>query len=318
MSQSPDEDHIALSIRSKIVEGDIAILDLTAHGSSLPPAAAGSHLILNLPNDLKRSYSLLCGSERPDAYRIAVLRQPGGRGGSAFVHDELAAGDTILSSRPRSGFPLVEDAEASIFVAGGIGVTPLLAMARRLAEIDRPFQFHLAVRSREQAIFAKEIEALGPLCLHVDDERMGRPLDMKAVVSAVPEGSHIYCCGPDGMLDAFLHETQARAPETVHFERFGAARPAQQEDGGFTVILKRSGRELFVPPSTSILDRLAEAGIEVQSSCCDGVCGTCETVVLEGAVDHRDGVLTNRERESGSVMMVCVSRALGDTLVLDI
>jgi ferredoxin-NADP reductase len=317
MSQSPDEDHIVLSIRSKITEGDVAILDLVADGGLLPPAAAGSHLILNLPNGLKRSYSLLRGSEGPDAYRIAVLRQPGGRGGSTFVHDSLAAGDTILSSPPRSGFPLVEDADASIFVAGGIGVTPLLAMARRLAEIDRPFQFHLAVRSREQAIFANEIEALGPLFLHVDDERMGQPLDMRTVLEAAPETSHIYCCGPEGMLDAFLHETRARAPETVHFERFAAARSVQEERG-FTVVLKRSGQELFVPPSTSILERLVEAGVEVQSSCCDGVCGTCETVVLEGTVDHRDGVLTNHERESGSVMMICVSRAQGDTLVLDL
>ena len=247
-----------------------------------------------------------------------MKKEADGRGGSAFVHDRLAVGDTIAALPPRNDFPLKEDAALSILIGGGIGITPLIAMAERLAEIDRPFRFHAAFRSAADMLLRDRIGRYAQLALHFDDEA-GSLFPMAAAVSAAPPGAHLYCCGPAPMIESFLASARAagRDEATLHFEYFTPP-AAVPQDGSFIVELARSGLELIVPPRKSILEVVREAGIDAPSSCEQGTCGACETKVLAGIPDHFDAVLTPQDRKAGKSMMICCSGALSDRLVLDL
>ncbi len=300
-------------------EGVLAVDLRRPNGEALPAFEPGAHVDLHLPNGITRSYSLAGAPERTDRYVVGVGHDAKSRGGSSYVHTKLRVGDLIDIEAPRNHFPLVEDAEKVVFIAGGIGITPMLCMARRLKERGRPFEFHYAVRDRDRAAFLHEMEALGiPVALHVDAEA-GRPANVTAMLSGHPEGTHFYCCGPAGMLATF-EEAAAGFDETrVHVEYFTPkVIETDGADTAFTVELARSKRTLEVPADRSILAVLAEAGVAVQSSCEDGICGTCETAVIDGIPDHRDSVLSRAEQDANATMMICVSRCKGEKLVLDL
>lgn len=288
----------------------------------LPAFTAGAHIDLHLTNGLIRSYSLLNAPHERHRYVIGVNKDPQSRGGSRYMHETLRAGDTITVTPPRNNFPLDESAPLTVFIAGGIGITPIHGMIERLCALGRPWRLHYAARTRKQAAFVDALEALhgkNGAEVHVtfDREPGARMLNIAAIAQALPEGAHIYCCGPLPMLEAFEAATQALPPAHVHREYF-AAREAAATDGGFTVQLARSGQTLEVPAGKTILDCLLGAGIEPPYSCREGVCGTCEVRVLEGMPDHRDLVLSEAERATNQRMMICCSGARSARLVLDL
>lgn len=290
-------------------------------GGTLPPAPAGSHITLALPltagAPAQRQYSIIRPGDVLTEYVIAVKRERAGRGGSAFLHDTLQVGDLLSVQAPRNNFPLAEAAAASVLIGGGIGVTPLLAMAMRLRELGRPFTLQVAFRSEADAVLSKQLAAVPNVSVHFDDVAGGL-FPMSAAVVTAPREAHLYCCGPTPMIDAFLTCAAAdhRDEAMLHIEYFSPiAAPASE--GSFRVELARSGRVFTVPPGKSILQVLQEAGIATLSNCEQGVCGACEVKVLEGVPDHRDAVLSPAERRQGKSMMICCSGALSERLVLD-
>lgn len=291
-------------------------------GSDFPPFTPGAHIDLHLPNGLVRNYSLCNSSDERHRYVVAVLLDRQGRGGSRCVHEALRVAMPITISAPRNNFPLAEDAAHSVLVAGGIGITPLLSMARRLKALGRSFELLYCARERRSAAFLAEIQALGaPLHLHFDQEAGGPP-DLRRLLAQRPPdaGTHHYACGPAPMLDAFERYCAELGHPNPHIERFAAVEVAASADAqdSYTVEARRSGRVLQVGRDKSLLDTLLDAGIDVDHSCCEGICGTCETAILEGVADHRDSVLSAREREANTSMMVCVSGSKSARLVLDI
>jgi vanillate O-demethylase ferredoxin subunit len=291
-------------------------------GGDLVPFTAGSHIDLHLPNGMIRSYSLVNDQRERRRYVIAVNREPAGRGGSEFVHATLRVGDIVRVSRPRNNFALCEEAGHSILIAGGIGITPLLSMARRLDALGRSSELVYAARTRPAAAFLDEIEALSSnghltVRLDVDDERSGRLFDLAAIVRQAPPQAHLYCCGPQPMLEAFEAATADRPAEQVHVEYFQAKDPPAIA-GGFEVKLARSNRTIAVEAGRTILDALLDAGIAANHACSEGVCGTCETRVIDGIPDHRDQFLSKEEQAANKTMMICCSGSKSATLVLDL
>lgn len=291
-------------------------------GGEFPAFAPGSHIDLHLPNGLVRSYSLSNDSTERHRYVVGVLRDRASRGGSRCVHESLRVGSTITIDAPRNHFALDESAAHTVLVAGGIGITPLLCMARRLHSLGRSFEMLYFARERKSAAFLAELQALGmPLHLHFDAEAGGPP-DLRALLArrAPDAGTHYYSCGPTPMLDAFEKFCAELGHDNAHIERFTAVEVKASSDArdNYTVELKKSGRFIQVTPEKSLLDTLLAAGIDVDHSCCEGVCGSCETRVLAGTPDHRDSVLSPKEREKNKVMMVCVSGCKSETLVLDL
>ena len=271
-----------------------------------------------LPGGLVRSYSLLNAPNERHRYLVAVARDRASRGGSTYVHDVLMPGMDIDLRGPRNTFRLDETAPHSVLIAGGIGVTPLIAMAHRLAALDRPWRMHYCSRSRSVAGFVPLLEAFGErVDFWFDDLADGQLLDIAQLVAVSPAGSHFYCCGPRPMLDSFVATTAHLPQDRVHTESFAPSQAAATV-GGFVLQLARSGLELPVPSGRSILDVLLDAGIDVPCSCMEGVCGTCETTVLDGVPDHRDAVLSQAEKAANKTMMVCCSGSRSSRLVLDL
>jgi ferredoxin-NADP reductase len=285
----------------------------------LPAFTAGAHIDLHLQNGMIRSYSLVNPQTESHRYLIAVNRDAASRGGSRYMHEHLRPGDMVMVSRPRNNFPVREDADESIFIAGGIGITPILGMVQRLESLGRNWRLHYCARTRKSAAYVEELIALGrdKVRLNFDGEEGGQILDLTAVISGAYPTAHYYCCGPTGMLSAFERATAAIPRERVHVEYFASTLPAAVE-GGFAIELAKSGRTLLVPPGRSILDVLIEARVDVPFSCAEGICGTCETRVLSGTPDHRDLVLSADEKASNRTMMVCCSGCKSEKLVLDL
>jgi len=299
---------------------DVLSLDLRAlDGAPLPAFEPGSHIDVEIPAGpgaatLVRQYSLANHSAERHRYVIGVGRDPASRGGSACVHARIRGGDVIRIGSPRNNFPLDAGAGPAVLIAGGIGITPLLSMARRLAATGRAWTLHYCVRTPARAAFIEEV-------VTVFDRLPGATmLDLAAVIRSAAADAHFYCCGPTPMLEAFLRAAAGAAPERVHVEWFAApAVPAAATpDGGFRVRLERSARTLDVPPGLSILDALLQAGVAVDYSCREGLCGTCETRVLAGIPDHRDPMYAGRAHPPTDRMMLCVSRCAGAELVLDL
>lgn len=290
-------------------------------GSDVPPFEPGSHIDVHLPNGLVRSYSLCNPSTDRKRYVIGVLNDRKSRGGSRYIHEQLRVGAILKISAPRNNFALVDSAH-SVLVAGGIGITPIWSMLQKLVADERSVELLYFARSRQEAAF---LPAISALCgtrvqcrLQFDDEHGGQP-DLAAALADKGTDSNYYCCGPVPMLDAFEQACEALNYRNAHIERFSAA-PAQETSAGdaCTVRLAKSCLTLEVPAGTSILDAMLNAGIQHEHSCKEGVCGSCEARILEGVADHRDGVLSKREREAGLTMMPCVSRCKRGPLVLDI
>ncbi|MBP1849207.1 PDR/VanB family oxidoreductase [Rhizobium halophytocola] len=291
------------------------------HGGELPPTSAGAHIAVNVPGVDWRSYSLVNGNDERDRYVIAVNRDPKSRGGSAFMCENLAEGDRLQIRPPANHFKLVEQAALSVLVAGGIGITPIYSMIQRLEARRKKWQLHFAARSRARAAFVTELKALeaakpGRVFFHFDDEHGGAPLDLPTVLAGAPAYAQLYACGPEIMLDAFRSATNRWPDEQIHLEHFSGVAPALA--GGFTVQLQRSGREFEIPPGLSIMQVLLANDVFVPRSCMEGVCGTCETRVLEGVPDHRDKILSDREKATNRTMLICCSGAKSDRLVLDL
>jgi vanillate O-demethylase ferredoxin subunit len=295
---------------------------VSADGGALPAFTAGAHIDVTLGNGEMRSYSLLNDATETHRYVIAVLREIESRGGSTYVHDQLREGDVLASSPPANNFAINEAGERHILIAGGIGITPLMAMSRRLAARDAAFTLHYCARSRTEAAFIDALETeLGTrLVTQFDGGDIARGLDVKALLQARPPAAHVYVCGPPGLIRAVREATPHWPKGTVHYELFRGSEAdiaPRSSDQGFDVVLNRAGKTLHVPPDKSILATLAEAGIKVKTLCKEGVCGTCRVGLVSGRADHRDEVLTDEERERN--IQVCVSRALpGETLVLDL
>ncbi len=304
----------------------IKVIELAAaDGRALPAAEAGAHVDVHLPDGLVRQYSITNPGMTPASYVIGVLRESASRGGSSYLVDRLQTGDHLAITGPRNNFMLDETADSFQLIAGGIGVTPMLAMARKLVEHGRPVAFHYLVRTRARAAFLAELETLlpsGAFHLHVDEEA-GLP-DLTALVDKATPGRHIYACGPEPLLAAISRATVAWPGGQVRFERFRnlplrtiAGAPA---DAPRTcrVELRRSGIDFDLQPQETLLEALEREGLSPACLCREGICGTCAVGVLEGAVDHRDAVQSDDEKADNRVMYVCVSRPVGAHLVLDL
>ena len=286
-------------------------------GTSVPAFTAGAHVDLHLPNGLVRQYSIANAQDERHRYVLGVKRDAAGRGGSRFLHDELRVGTVLEVGGPRNNFPLVEAASHSVLIAGGIGVTPIVSMVARLRSLARPWELHYAVRRRSEAAFLDELFAGdGHVRLHVDEEQ-GGVLDVARIVGTAPEKAHLYCCGPTPMLEAFTAAASSRPAERVHLEYFSSA-IAPAVESGFIVELARSKLRIEIPPGQTILDTLRARGLKVQSSCEQGICGSCETRVLAGEPDHRDLLLSDAEKATNEVMMICCSGSRSPILVLDL
>jgi ferredoxin-NADP reductase len=286
----------------------------------LPAFTAGAHINLNLPNGLVRSYSLLNDSSERHRYVLGVLKDAKSRGGSKAVHEQLRVGMRLDISTPSNNFALHEDAAHSVLVAGGIGITPILCMARRLKTLGKPFEVLYFARSHQHAAFFEDVQALGcKVHCHFDDQQSGQP-DLKALLAErnIPL-AHYYACGPAVMLDAFVSHCQALGYAHAHIERFTAVEVAASADAqsSYTVELKRSGKIIQITPDMSLLSALQAANADIMTSCEQGICGSCETRVLEGVPDHRDSVLSPEEHATNQMMMVCVSGCKSERLVLD-
>lgn len=304
---------------------DICGLELAAvDGKPLPAFSAGSHIDVYLPGDIVRQYSLCNDPAETHRYQIAVLRDPASRGGSAAVHDALLEGRTLAISAPRNHFALAHAAPSHLLLAGGIGVTPILCMAERLAATQAAFEMHYTSRSAERMAFADRIRNsafAARVHLHFDDGAAEQRLDIAAVLAAARPGAHLYVCGPKGFMDAVLAGARALgwAEERLHWEFFaGADAGPRGDDGSFEVRIASSGRVIPVAPDQTVVQALSDAGVEIMISCEQGVCGTCLTRVLEGEIDHRDAYLTPEEQAANDQFTPCCSRARSACLVLDL
>lgn len=285
----------------------------------LPGWSAGAHIDVVLPDGEVRQYSL-SGAPSPagaSTWRIGVLREDGGRGGSVWLHDHLAAGDTLTVAGPRNHFEFAPVHGTSyVLVAGGIGVTPISAMAAAARQAGVSYEVHYAGRSRQTMALVDELTALhGPqLTVHAGDE--GSRMDLDALFAGMKPFTTTYCCGPARLIEAIEKAAAGRQLVVERFEPKAVGEPVLAT--AFEVALAMTGVTITVPPDRTILDVAEEAGALVLSSCREGTCGTCETVVLEGEVDHRDSILTPDEQAANEVMYVCVSRAACPRLVLDL
>ncbi len=309
-----------LRVRSIAREADSVLSLQLEHpdGLLLPVWEPGAHIDVQWRPQLERQYSL-CGAPANRArWRLAVLKEVSGRGGSAYVHDRLRPGDIVQVRGPRNHFALA-DADEYLFIAGGIGITPLLPMIAKVADAGRRWHLTYGGRKRASMAFLDELKPYGEkVSIQPEDESGLLPLD--TLLARPRPSTVIYCCGPEPLLAAAETRCGNWPSGSFHCERFAPkpADPGQEADREIAVYLQRSGLQVTVPPGVSILEVLRQAGVGPPFSCEEGTCGTCETTILEGIADHRDSLLTEAEREAGKTMMICVSRAISDRLVLDI
>ncbi|CCV09445.1 Vanillate O-demethylase oxidoreductase [Mesorhizobium metallidurans STM 2683] len=293
-------------------------------GVPLPEFSAGSHIIVRVTGSTWRQYSLVNTPGLSDHYLISVLREQEGRGGSQWIHENWKVGDIIETDGPANNFKLDESAGRVILIAGGIGITPILSMARRLQQIGTEYHLYYCARSVEETAHYAAIvnSTLGRnvTFIHNKGTKGGR-LDVSGLLSDRKEDCHVYVCGPHGLVEAVKGATRGWPPETVHYELFGADPSAircREGDSEFTVTIGSTGESFAVPAGRSILRVLADNGVKVSKLCEEGYCGSCLTPVVSGKPDHRDSVLTQAERNSGELIALCCSRAESENLILDL
>ncbi|WP_028217078.1 PDR/VanB family oxidoreductase [Paraburkholderia oxyphila] len=309
-------------IRKVPVATDICVFELAgAADAPLPPFEAGAHIDVHV-DGFVRQYSLCHRATEAGRYHIGVLRDPASRGGSAAMH-ALESGTHLEISTPKNHFPLDTRAAHTLLLAGGIGITPLIAMAEQLRETGRSFELHYCAREPARAAFRDRLAEpgfAGRTHFYFDSEGEERRIDLQAVLARPSAQTHVYVCGPAGFIEAVLAAASANGwpAQNVHREYFGAAQPPRDADGPFQVTLARSGRIVEVPAGTTIVEALRAGGVEVSVSCEQGVCGTCLTRVLSGEPDHRDVYLTDDERAANDQLLPCCSRARTPMLVLDL
>lgn len=318
-----NEQLLNVIVSKRQVQGDgVVVLDLTrADGAALPLFEAGAHVDIHIGPGLVRQYSLCSDPADVSLYRLGVLRDPASRGGSVGVHDTLLEGQPVQISTPRNLFPLVAGARRSILLGGGIGITPMIAMAYALQQRGEDFELHYCGRSRSRSAFLEQLEAApfaDKVITHFDDEGSEQTLDLVKVLGQGESGVHMYTCGPSGFMDWVIKgaRQQGYAEDHIHKEYFQVEVDASGES--FEVVAARSGKTVQVAEGQSILEALAGVGIKIEISCEQGVCGTCLCDVLEGEPDHRDVYLTDEEKAGNDQILVCCSRAKSKKLVLDI
>lgn len=313
-----------LEVRRKVaLARDIVLFSLVdpARGE-LAPFTAGAHLLVTTPNGRAREYSICNAPTERHRYLIAVKREPAGEGGSTSMIDELHVGMRVDAAGPRNHFPLHEEASSHLLIAGGIGITPLRAMALHLAQREAEFELHYVTRSAEVAAFLQELSSpqwAARVRIHHDGGDPSRGLPLAALLAERHGNAHLYCCGPRGLMRAVRAAACHWPAAAVHFEDFGTSPEEASEhaaDHEFSVRLARSGLSVPVAKDVSILEAIRRAGVSVPSSCESGTCGTCRTRLLEGTADHRDFVLGEDEQQDE--IMICVSRAVSRELVLDL
>jgi phthalate 4,5-dioxygenase reductase subunit len=314
--REPDLSPLRVKRREQVAE-DVFLFELRhPDGELLPEFTSGSHISVRAPNGMLRKYSLCNDPDERDRYVIAVKREANGRGGSLSFVDEVKAGDQVPTSQPRNDFALAKSPAGYTFIAGGIGVTPIMSMIRHLKATGGRFKLYYCTRTPEMTAFRDELSGpdfRGQVTIHHDGGDPARALDLWPVLER-PKG-HVYCCGPRGLMD-MVRDMSGHWPATaVHFEAFTEAAQSKPDDRPFRVRLAQSDDVVEVPVGTTILEALRAAGQTVPSSCESGTCGTCKTRLVSGEADHRDLVLAEHERADH--IMVCVSRARSDEIVID-
>ncbi len=318
IGQRTSEDARVVQVSKVTAEADgVLSFELRAEdGGQLPEWTPGAHIDVILPNGEIRQYSLCGPADEPGCWRIGVLCETDGRGGSKYLHDSLVEGDRLRVSAPRNHFGLI-NADRYLFVAGGIGITPILAMVKAVASQGKPFTLLYGGRSRQTMGFLKELEEFGDNVILAPQDEAGL-LDVAEFLGEATTGTSVYVCGPETLIDVVEAHCENWPYGMLHRERFAPKTKPALEPGGFEVELAKSGQRLYVPPTESLLTVLQDAGCEIDNSCTAGICGTCLVKVLSGTPEHNDDVLSDEDRDAGEVMLVCVSRAKTDLLVLDL
>lgn len=310
------------------IAADVCLFELHAvDGAPLPPWTPGAHIRLHLPGDMARSYSLCNTPHERDGYRIAVKREAASRGGSSYLHEHVLEGDVIVATAPANAFALADDQRAPLLLAAGIGITPIYAMAAALADAGRSHRLHYFARGLQHAAFfdalARREEGLS---MHLGLDVAETQAAIRAALAASPAGTPLYVCGPSPFIEAVREAARKGGwrDADVHFELFSAPASAVPNAANnsvqdtFELVLQRSGVHCTVQPGQSIVAAAAGAGVHIATSCGEGFCGSCESVVLDGEPAHRDSVLSAAERAAGRRIMPCVSRCTGPRLVLDL
>jgi ferredoxin-NADP reductase len=299
-------------------EGVLSVGLVDPDGAELPAWTPGAPVAIELQPGLERQYSLCGRVEDRREWRIGVLYEPAGRGGSKWIHERLRPGDLVGIREPRNDFEL-EDADGYLFIGGGIGITPILPMIAQADAMSKPWRLLYGGRKRTSMAFQERLAAYGDRVDIAPEDERGL-LDLAAEVAALTPGSAVYCCGPGPLLDAIGAQCADLAAGTLHIERFTPLMELEEalEGDAFEVELARSGLTVHVADGQSIIDAVEAAGVTVDCSCLVGTCGTCETAVLEGEPDHRDGLLTDDEKAANDTMMICVSRSKSPVLKLDL
>lgn len=318
IAEQPAMMRLRVTRNDRIADG-IHLFELrSANGTSLPPFSAGAHIAIQVPNGLLRKYSLCNDPVERDRYQVAIKRESNGRGGSAYLIDNVKPGDELPVMPPVNDFKLPPRAQDFLFIAGGIGITPIMAMIRQVRAENKRFRLFYCTRSLETTAFMEELSApefAGLVTIHHDQGDPACALDLKPILAERRNREHLYCCGPRPLMEAVRNMTGHWSSTAVHFEAFSEAETHKPGDKPFRVRLARSGKVLDVPVTKTILEVLREDGLDVPSSCETGTCGTCRTKLLAGEADHRDLVLAEQERADH--IMICVSRARSEEITVD-
>lgn len=322
--ETSDNLDVRISSKTLLADGVVCLELVPSLNDALPSFTAGAHIDVFLPNGLVRQYSLSNSPAETHRYVLGVRRDPSSRGGSLAVHDLLREGDSIKISSPRNKFPLISQARHSILLAGGIGITPILSMAEQLLINGESFELHYSCRTESEVAFKERLNSqdLKPnVRIHLSRSSLGSGrLDFSSVLSKPKEQTHLYICGSSAYVDSAL--TSARlfgwSEECLHREFFSLESKSSDESCSFRISLARSGKVVFVDAQQTALEALKLAGVDVPSSCEQGVCGTCLTTVVAGVPLHRDSYLTPQEQEKNDQFLPCCSRALCEELVLDL
>ena len=314
-----DWNKLVVARKAPLAEGVMGFELRAPDGGELPAFTPGAHIAVRTPAGLERKYSLSNDPDERDHYQLGVKRDPNGRGGSVDFVDRVTEGDVVEVSAPRNDFPLAPSKAGYILIAGGIGITPIVSMARHLINTGvGSFHVYYVTRDAASTAFRDELsspEFRGRVTIHHDGGDPSKAFDFWPVLES-PRGQHVYCCGPRGLMDAVRDMTGHWPSSAIHFEAFSEAEAKRPDDVAFTVQLRPSGETLHVPVGVTILDALRAAGHTLASSCESGTCGTCRTLLVSGEADHRDLALTEDERQR--YIMICVSRAKSPQLVLDL
>ena len=318
VNDQPQAMPLRVTRNDKIADGIHLFEFRDAAGQPLPIFSAGAHIAIQVPGGLLRKYSLCNDPAERDRYQVAVKREANGRGGSSNLIDKVKTGDTLMVTPPVNDFGLPQRAQDFLFIAGGIGITPIMAMIREVRAQNKRFRLFYCTRSPETTAFRDELSALefkDSVTIYYDGGDPARALDLKPILAERKNREHMYCCGPRPLMEAVRAMTDHWSSAAVHFEAFSEAETHKPTDKPFKVRLARSGYVIDVPTTKTILEALREHGLDVPSSCETGTCGTCRTKMLVGQADHRDLVLAEHERADN--IMICVSRAKSDEITID-